>query len=274
VSGSIPRADGGVDVSADADRNVLMVTVGVAGGAAAAGAGIGVANISGDTTANVGALPVGSIAHPVGHFNVSADSDITARAFAVSVQAGGLALSAAVALLTILGVTSATSGASGSVGSGGISITASGDHSADVIAVNIAVGLFALGGTVAIAKNDRSVLATMSAAAAMATTGAVLVAADSHDTASAYTPGGGGGGISITVMVPIASISGATRARVDGDITASASIEVRATGENHVDARADIGSLAVFGASGAVALATIDTSAAIEALVGASSSLA
>jgi hypothetical protein len=75
-------------------------------------------------------------------------------------------------------------------------------------------------------------------------------------------------------MVPIASISGATRARVDGDITASASIEVRATGENHVDARADIGSLAVFGASGAVALATIDTSAAIEALVGASSSLA
>ena len=197
VSGSIPRADGGVEVAADADRELFMVTVGIAVGLAAAGAGIGTATLEGDTTANVGAIPVGSVAHPVDHFDVTAESDIDASSLAISVQGGGLALSAAVALVTILGITSATSGASGSVGGGGITISANGDHSADIDAINIAIGAFALGATVAIATNDRSVLATMSASAAMATTGAVLVAADSHDTATAFTPGGGGGGITI-----------------------------------------------------------------------------
>ena len=155
--GSIPRADGGVEVSADADRDLLMVTVGVAGGVAAAGAGIGVATISGDTTANVGAVSVGSAAHPANHFNVSADSNIDASSFAVSVQGGGLALSAAIALVTILGTTSSTSGASGWVGAGGVSITSNGEHSADVLAINIAVGAIAIGATVAIATNERSV---------------------------------------------------------------------------------------------------------------------
>ena len=109
----------------------------------------------------------------------------------------------------------------------------------------------------------------MSAALAMSSGGAVLVAADSHDSATAFTPGGGGGGISITVMVPIASISGATRATLDQHITSSTSIEVRATGENAADARADVGSLSVFGASGAVAHASIDETAVVEAIVGA-----
>ena len=229
--------------------------------------------VEGDTTANVGAIPVGSVAHPVDHFDVTAESDIDASSLR-NLRAGWRPrpLRRCCAWSRSSGITSATSGASGSVGGGGITITANGDHSADIDAINIAIGAFALGATVAIATNDRSVLATMSASAAMATTGAVLVAADSHDTATAFTPGGGGGGISISVMVPIASVSGATRAQVDGDITSSTSIEVRATGENHVDAEAFVIGLSVFGVSDAVASATIESSAVIEAIVGSTSS--
>ena len=39
-----------MDVSANADRDLMMVTVGVAGGLAAAGAGIGIASVDGDTS--------------------------------------------------------------------------------------------------------------------------------------------------------------------------------------------------------------------------------
>ena len=249
-----------------------MITIGIAGGLAAAGAGIGIANVTGDTTATIGNVAVGGTS-PVGHLNVTADSIIHASSLAVSVQGGGLALSAAVALVTVAGTTSATSGAHGSAGSGGITVHSTGDHSATVDAINIAIGAIAIGATVAIAKNERAVLATMSSTAAMSTTGAVLVAADSHDAATANTPGGGGGGISINVMVPIASVSGATRARVDGDITGSSSIEVRATGENVATATALVVGLAVIGISGAVADATIESDADVEAIVGSGSSL-
>ncbi|MDX2379978.1 MAG: hypothetical protein QNM02_09510, partial [Acidimicrobiia bacterium] len=265
-------AGAGIDVSATTVRNVTIVTVGVAGGLAAAGAGISVTNINGDTTANVGNVAVGSTT-PVEHISVIADSNVDIDVFAVSVQGGGIALSAAIAVTTTSGTTSANLGANGSVGAGGIHVSANGTHAVNVLAINIAVGAFALGATVAIAANDRVVLATMSATASLSTTGAVSVIATSSDTAIAFTPGGGGGGVSISVMVPVASVSGATRARVDGDITSSTSITVQATGKNIVEAKADVGSLAVFGISGAVASATIKSDADIEAIVGSASTL-
>jgi hypothetical protein len=272
VSGSAPAAGVGIDIDATTDRDLLMVTVGVAGGLAAAGAGIGIANMGGDTTANIGAVAVGTTA-AIGALDVNADSQIDASSVAVSVQGGAAALSAAVAIVGITGTTSATAGSTGTVGAGGITVQSDGDHTADVLAINIAVGAFALGATVAIATNDRAVLATMSSTASMSSTGAVIVAAHSHDTAKAFTPGGGGGGVSISIMVPIASVGGATRARVDGDITGSSSITVQATGENRVDASAIVFNLSLFGISGAVSHATLDSSADIEAIVGSSSSL-
>jgi hypothetical protein len=178
---------------------------------------------------------------------------------------------AAVALVTV--ARRRRSGSSGSVGAGGITIQATGNHSAEVDAVNNAIGAIAIWATVAIARNERWVLATLSSTASMSSTGAVLVAADSHDTADANTPGGGGGGISISVMVPIASVSGATRARLDGDITGSTSIEVRATGENVVTATALVVGLSVIGISGAVANAELEDTGDVEAIVDAASSL-
>jgi hypothetical protein len=184
------------------------------------------------------------------------------------VQGGGIALAAAVALVSLAGLTTASAGASGPVGSGGIAVSANGTHDVSVEALNIAIGAFALGATVATATNERAVLASLSSTSAMSTTGAVLVAADSHDSATANTPGGGGGGISISVMVPVASVSGATRATLAGDITGSSSIEVRATGENVVKATAFVVGVSVIGISGAVATATLEDDADVEALVG------
>ena len=131
-----------------------------------------------------------------------------------------------------------------------------GDHSADVLAINIAVGAIAIGATVAIATNERSVLATMSATAAMS---------------SRWRRARGGRQPRLGHGVHPRRRwrrhqhhrDGADRQHLRGDarhldgiITSSTSIEVRATGENVVDATRWWSSLSVFGVSGAVAAST------------------
>lgn len=273
TSGAVPAAANGIDVDAAADRDLFMVTVGIAGGLAAAGAGIGIANLSGNTTANLGNVTDLGSTGPVGTVDVKAFSDVDASSLAVSVQGGGLALSGVVAIITIVGTTSATAGSSGSVGSGGIHVRSDADQDVDVDAINIYGGLIALGATVAIADSDRASLATLSSTAAMSTTGAVTVVAEGHNTADALTPAATVGGISISVMVPIATVSGTTKAEVLGDILSSQSITIRGIGDHTAKAEAIVGSLALFGASGAVAVATIEADADIDAVVGSSSQL-
>ena len=77
---------------------------------AAAGAGIGVANLDGNTTANLGNVVGLGTAGTVQSVDVRATSNVDASSLAISVQGGGIALSAAVAIVNVTGTTSATAG--------------------------------------------------------------------------------------------------------------------------------------------------------------------
>jgi hypothetical protein len=112
-----------VTVAASATREMLPLTVGLQIAGASAGAGIAIGTMTGNTSATVGTVPFGGTG-TVGSLTVSASSDLTVDAYAVSVVGGGLALSAAVALATLKGTTAASATPTGSIGSGGISATA------------------------------------------------------------------------------------------------------------------------------------------------------
>src|SRR6185295_18979371 len=118
----------------------------------------------------------------------------------------------------------------------------------------------------------RETEAVLTATASLSTPGAVLVKAEATNRATADAPGGVGGGVSIAIMVPIALVTGDTRARVDGDITSSTGITVQAIGENVAEAHVIVIGVSVIGITGAVATAQVDSD--VEAIVGSSSSLA
>jgi len=71
-------------------------------------------------------------------------------------------------------------------------------------------------------------------------------------------------------MPPTATVSGHTDAELNGSVSSSASITVRADSENSVDAHAFVGSISVVGVSGAVADAEVTSGAYTDALVGGS----
>ena len=184
---------------------------------------------------------------------VDATDNLKTDSYAISVQGGAGALSAAVAIATLSGSTQASAAPTGSIGSGGISVTANGTHYTNALSPNIAVGALAIGGTVAVSTNGRSTLATLGSDTNVSSGGSVLVKATGDNYAIARTPGGGGGGISITIMVPVATVSGATRAKLDGTLTTSTGVMVQAFGQNKADASALVANLAVFGITGAFA---------------------
>ena len=198
------RAGGAVTVEVDAVREVESVAFGIQGGVVAAGAAIAIADVEGSTTASVGNGTIGTALNPVGSYTVSADSNVTVDALAISVKIGLGALSGAVAIATMSGETDSSSDAD-VFSFGNVSIYAEGDHTADADAPNVAAGVIAIGGTVAVATVDRSIEASVGSGAAINSGGTVEVKADGQNRATADTPGGGGGGLSVSVMVPFAT---------------------------------------------------------------------
>ena len=89
------------------------------------------------------------------------------------------------------------------------------------------------------------------------TGGAVNVVADARNVASANAPGGTLGLAGITIMLPTATVSGHTTARLDGAITGSGSVLVHALAENRARADVDILQVAIGGISGAYAKAEV-----------------
>ena len=112
------------------------------------------------------------------------------RAASAPASAGAIAFS------TLSGTTSATSGAHGTVGSGGVTVSATGNHTAKANTINVATGGLAAGVTVAHVAESRATLATVTLSGNIATTGAVLVAATATNEAQATAPGGAGRGVS------------------------------------------------------------------------------
>ena len=268
---AIHQAGGGVFVTTTAIRTIDVEAIGVGVGAGAIGAAVAVSDVSGDASATIGNVLLGD-AGPVAGLSVTVNDSINAPTKAISVQGGiGAGLAGAIAFSTLSGTTSASSGAHGTVGSGGVTITATGNHTAKANTVNVATGAFAAGVTVAHVSESRATLATDTSSGNIVTSGDVLVAASATNEAEATAPGGAAGGVTIDILVPIAEVSGDTNAQVDGSFTGASSITVRAHASNHADAEVEVIGVSVIGISGAFAHATV--SGNVEANVGSGATL-
>ena len=270
---TVPRAVTKIAVDTVATRTVSARTFGVSIAAGAVGAAIAVATISGDTTALVGNVTIGA-GGAVGGLVVSAVDTIIPTNQAVSVQGGvGAALSGAVAVITYSGSTRAASGAHGSVTIGGlgVSVTATGNHTgirADTLNISVSAGVSA-GLTLAWATNARSTDAALTSTSDVTTSGAVAVVATAWNEARADAPGGSGGAVSVVIVLPQATISGHTRAQLDGQADGS-SVTVRAAATNTASATTVLVSLSVIGGgAGAYAHSVITRDADTSACVGA-----
>src|SRR5439155_19902195 len=92
-------------------------------------------------------------------------------------------------------------------------------------------------------------------------------------TASATAPSGEGGLITISAMLPTATISGHTSSRLDGTVSSSTEATVSASAEHSAEASAFVASFSIFGVSGAYADAEVTKDAYVDALVGSGASI-
>ena len=265
-----------MDVRPTRTATVATYGIGVSTGAFSTGAAIAHTNVTGNTTAEIGNVAVGTGvgSGTVGHLGVNATDTITAPTLAIAVAAGvGVGVSGAMAFTNLTGATRASSSAHGSIGSGGVSITALGTHTLSAHTVNVATGIGATGVTVARANQDRDTEATADSTG-LTTSGAVLVSSASANTTDVSAPGGAGGGVAITALLAFAILSGDTTTTVDGTFTTTTpglGITIQATGENSAKAESLTVSVSVVGVNGGVAEATVTGD--IEAHVTATSQL-
>ena len=289
---SITQAAGGVFVEGVAVRNVSALTPAVALGAAA-GIGVAVATVivSGNDTATIGDVTVGG-GGPVGTVDVeasdcpkgtaAANCAINVSAEAISGSTGvGAAIAGAVAWTDLSGETQASSGAHGAVGSGGMTVAAYGDNtSVTASTINIQVsGGVSLGLTIRHAQDDRTTEADTTASATpnvgLLTPGAVTVTATAQNDAQSKDlgPNISIGAGSIAVVYGLAEVGGATRVKLDGNVTGSSSITATASGEDQASSTVFQLGASIVGVGGVYADAEITSGAAIEALVGSDASL-
>ena len=284
----IKKANGGAVVNAHADRHEDALTFGVGLGVVAGGVSIAIMNAHGDTTASIGNVAIGTDVTggtKLGSLTVNADADISPTATAYSVEAGvGGGLSGAVALTTVDGKTRAQSDAHGNVGNGstasycgagatGVCVHAKGTHGAvEADSFNVSTGFLAFGITRTEATDDRSTEAQVTGGT-ISSDGNYLVLAYSTHFAKANAPAASGGAVSVTAMLPKATISGHTSAELDGTVSKSTSTTVQADSQNSVLAEAFVGGLAVIGIGGAFADAEITSGAYTDAIVGSSGSI-
>ena len=268
---AIHQAGGGVFVTTTAIRTVDVGSIGVGVGAGAVGAAVAVSDVSGDASATIGNVLLGDGGLVAG-LTVTVTDSINAPTKAIAVEGGvGAGLAGAIAFSTLSGTTSASSGAHGTVGVGGVTVSATGSHTAKANTLNVATGALAVGVTVAHVSESRATLATVTSSGNISSGGAVLIAATATNEAEATAPGGAAGGVAIDILVPIAEVSGNTNAQVDGSFTNSTSISVQAHASNHAKASVLVVGVSVVGLTGAFAQATV--SGGVSAGVGSGATL-
>ncbi len=138
-------------------------------------------------------------------------------------------------------------------------IGATSNNTATATPIVITAGLIAAAGTEADADvtGDADTLASVGSSASITAPGApVSVTANAHNHASATVTSASVAFASLQVMLPSATVAGATKATFDGDLndvaTDAQSLTVEAVAENQVTASVYIISVTIAGASGAV----------------------
>ena len=278
---AVHEAGGGLTVRADADRTMRSYNIVAAIGAIAVGASVATTSVSGDATARIGNVLVGDTGS-VHSIQVIVDETIDADNFALAVGIGAVAVTGALAFTNLDGKASASSGAHGFVGTGGVSVIATGTHLVHTQTLNVNGGAISFGLTLALADNARSTEALVTSTGNItfvtppaATPGAVVVKAESSNLAdtSQLIPQINIGAIAVSVMVRLATVSGYTRAQVDGDFAGASSITVQGIGWNRANAPVISVGFGLAALTGVFGSAEVTSSADIEAIVGSGASL-
>src|SRR5262249_49444996 len=155
--------------------------------------------------------------------------------------------------------------------------TADGVHDLSSLIINHASGAGANAITVARATNDRATEATVTPTShiTFAAPGAVLVRATGTNVSGTFLPGGTGGGLTVTVLVSWATVSGHTKATVEGDFDgAVTTATIQAIGDNTASVEVVTGFLSIIGINAVSATAEITPTAVIEAYVSPNVSIA
>ncbi|WP_203230655.1 calcium-binding protein [Agromyces humi] len=260
------RAGLGVLVESSANRTLNVYSIGVAVGAGAVGFAIASVSVAGDNRAETatGTVAVGA-AGTVGRYVAKVTDHVTIDALAISLAGGAIGIGGVITFVDLSGTAAASAAPVGTIGTGGVSITADGDRHVTVKTLNVTIGAFALGVTVARSNSSRNLEAVLRGATS--TAGPVIVRATADNEAAVVAPGGGGGGVSVQIQVVFAVLSGHTLAEIAGNVLGASSITVEADAENRATADTFMGAIALIGISGAWASTEITTDAWIRALV-------
>ncbi len=271
--GSVPSA-ASLTVEAFQTNTATSETIaaslsGLASGAAAASlADIGQ---NADVTAAVSGGPIsvtGAVTVTATGPNVAqAQSDAGAASFGLGI---GVSLPTARVQGAVLASVSGTIVASGSV-----AITATGTNTATAKALALSAGLFSGSGASSDAQvtNAADVTAEITSTGSVTSAGAVSLSATGHNSAAAESNGGSGGAITISVMIPTATVGGGVLADANGKVQGG-SLDVKAVGENAASATTKVVAIGIGAGAGAYATATITADAVTTARIGSSGSVA
>jgi len=271
-----------------ADVATTSLGVGLAGGAGAAAS----ATVSRNTEAFIGtrAGEVPSDTTVVlatgAKVLVSAVADSDARVFAQGGAFGGAAAGGFAGSATVTGSTRAYIGEATTITGAELDVVASATEDAKVDLGVLAAGGAADAGASSNATVDAVVQAfigipvgaspspgattTVTTIAAGLGDGSVNVSATADKIADADAKGLGTGALQTSVMLPTATVGGATQAMVGGAVSINATgISVNAVAENYADAQALVEGISLVGGAGATAHAEVLTTADVEAIVGA-----
>ena len=246
----IPKAGGRVSVTAHGTRVLQAETVSVNAGLAAVGAAIAIVNGGGFTKATIGSALIGQDPlQSVGAVNVAADSTILTPVTAVTVQAGALALNAAVGLVKISPEVRASIGPNAIVRvTGGVTVSTQSTIAGPVRIDGIVVGLLAVGATVGIYIVNATVTSAIDTNDTIVAGGAVTVATTVNHVTDVSLLAVSGGGAKITGAFSKATNRTDARAFIGdrANITAG-TVSVLATGTGATSANMDGGSGAAIG---------------------------
>ena len=237
ITGGSTSTTGAVNVTADATNTTFAHAPSVTGGSASLSVMLPTARVAGHTSAQVDGT-------------ITASSSITVHATALlrakaqvtmgSVSLVGLAGAYADAQITSGAYIEASVGPSASLASGGaVQVIADLKSAPTFFPETDLQRLLGQNGTTVVARNEAIAIADSIAAAGFAAAG---------------------------IFAARAELGGAVRAELDGDVTGSGSVLVKAEGGNYVDARTltiSVGGLAGFGAS--LQIAEVSSSADVEA---------
>jgi len=292
VEGNVTAGAAGINVHATSGNNAIIEILAISVGALSAAVTWGEAEISTSADTEAKVLANATFSAPAGAVEVFATSINHTSSSAASAAVGALAVNVMKSVATVAGATLASFNgdiATTLTKTASLTVKARGQNQATVDAFIAAISL-SLSGGVNLAQahvtSDAETAAEILSSASINVSGAVTVDAGlTTDTVTSDVIGGftvarsahyqnyalanlgnvAGGAIAVGATVSDALVDAGTRATLNGDVTGSGSITVKAHGDENVNApaRNDASAKTLFVAVGLAGLAYTDTTAQV-----------